>query len=98
MSHTPAPDAHTFLVPTAQTPRGGQPGLDAPDPKARPMNDHETRRLRSELTNVMRAEAIDDWLTTSQPVFGHRTPARVIADGDIAVLWAAVCGPSVAAA
>ena len=62
------------------------------------MHEHETRQLRSELTNVMRAEAIDNWLATPQPVFGHRTPARVIADGDIALLWEAVCGPSVAAA
>ena len=62
------------------------------------MHEHETRQLRSELTNVMRAEAIDDWLTTSRPDLGHRTPARVIADGDIALLWEAVCGPSVVAA
>ena len=62
------------------------------------MNDHDLCLIKSELTNVMRREAVDAWLATPQPVFGHRTPACVIADGDVAMLWRVICGPAVAAA
>jgi len=46
----------------------------------------------------MRQESVESWLNTPLPAFDHRTPARVIADGEIALLWRAICGPISAAA
>lgn len=62
------------------------------------MSEHDLRLFKSELTNVMRQESVEGWLNTPQPAFDHRTPARVIADGEIALLWRAICGPISAAA
>ena len=48
---------------------------------------NELRRLRTELTHILEADAIGDWLQESNEYFGGLSPLQVIERGESDRLW-----------
>ena len=43
--------------------------------------------FKSELSKVVKTDAIDGWMLKENPAFDNRTPIQVIKDGDVNLLY-----------